>query len=57
MVSDTLISESIKSCNMANNIIKNIKCNYYFVFYYIYSLLLQSPKLDVIYIQLYKCKK
>ena len=31
--------------------------NTYFVFYYFYSLRLQYTKLDVIYIQLYKCKK
>ena len=43
------MSESIRSCNMTNNNINNIKCNYYFVFNYIYSLLLQSPKLDVIF--------
>ena len=45
MVSDTLISEIMK--NYYWSLITSIKGNYYFVFYYFYSLRLQTPKLDV----------
>ena len=46
IVSDTTILETMK--NYYWSLITSIKGNYYFVFYYFYSLWLQSPKLDVI---------